>query len=140
MITKFHIAYRNLQRKKARTLLTFSGITLSAWVLVSLLGFNRGYEAALNRDVDNLGYQLMVMAKGCPYEAATMMLQGGTGFRYINETWLDTLRPPDGVRVVPLDEPQVTATVALVTSAAEPGSVLARALVATAHRAPISPD
>jgi putative ABC transport system permease protein len=103
MITRFHIAYRNLQRKKARTLLTFGGIALSAWVLVSLLGFNRGYEAALNRDVDNLGYQLMVMAKGCPYEAATMMLQGGTGFRYINETWLDTLRAdPEIDRVTPI--------------------------------------
>jgi putative ABC transport system permease protein len=57
----------------------------------------------LNRDVDNLGYQLMVMAKGCPYEAATMMLQGGTGFRYINETWLDTLRAdPEIDRVTPI--------------------------------------
>ena len=103
MITKFHIAYRNLQRKKTRTLLTFSGIALSAWVLVSLIGFNRGYENALNRDVDNLGFQLMVMAKGCPYEAATMMLQGGTGFRYINENWLDSLRAePEIDRVTPI--------------------------------------
>jgi len=102
-MTRFRIAYRNLQRKKTRTLLTLGGIALSAWVLVSLLGFNRGYEAALNRDVDNLGYQLMVMAKGCPYEAATMMLQGGTGFRYINETWLDTLRAdPEIDRVTPI--------------------------------------
>ena len=62
-----------------RTLLTLVGIMLSSWVLVSLLGFNRGYETALNRDIDNMGYQLMVMAKGCPYEAATMMLQGGPG-------------------------------------------------------------
>jgi putative ABC transport system permease protein len=27
----------------------------------------------------------MVMAKGCPYEAATMMLQGGAGLRYIEQ-------------------------------------------------------
>ena len=62
MISKFQIAYKNLLRKKARTLLTLTGIMLSSWVLVSLLGFNRGYEHALNRDIDNLGYQLMVMA------------------------------------------------------------------------------
>ncbi len=85
MISKFQIAYKNLLRKKARTLLTLVGIMLSAWVLVSLLGFNRGYESALNRDIDNMGYQIMVMAKGCPYEAATMMLQGGAGLRYIEE-------------------------------------------------------
>jgi putative ABC transport system permease protein len=85
MISRFQIAYKNLLRKKARTLLTLVGIMLSSWVLVSLLGFNRGYEQALNRDIDNMGYQLMVMAKGCPYEAATMMLQGGAGLRYIEQ-------------------------------------------------------
>ena len=85
MISKFQIAYKNLLRKRARTFLTLVGIILSSWVLVSLLGFNRGYESALNRDIDNMGYQIMVMAKGCPYEAATMMLQGGAGLRYIEQ-------------------------------------------------------
>jgi len=91
MISRFQIAYKNLLRKKMRTLLTLVGIMLSSWVLVSLLGFNRGYETALNRDIDNLGYQLMVMAKGCPYEAATMMLQGGTGLRYIEQSMVDSI-------------------------------------------------
>jgi putative ABC transport system permease protein len=91
MISRFQIAYKNLLRKKMRTLLTLVGIMLSSWVLVSLLGFNRGYEQALNRDIDNLGYQLMVMAKGCPYEAATMMLQGGTGLRYIEQSMVDSI-------------------------------------------------
>ena len=44
MITKFQVAYKNLLRKKIRSLLTLIGIALSAWVLVSLLGFNHGYE------------------------------------------------------------------------------------------------
>jgi putative ABC transport system permease protein len=86
MITKFQVAYKNLLRKKIRTLLTLVGIALSAWVLVSLLGFNRGFETALNRDIDNMGFQMMVMAKGCPYEAATMMLKGGTGLKYLPES------------------------------------------------------
>jgi putative ABC transport system permease protein len=30
-----------------------------------------------------LGFQVMIMAKGCPYEAATMMLKGGTGLLYL---------------------------------------------------------
>jgi putative ABC transport system permease protein len=91
MISIFQIAAKNLLRKKTRTLLTLVGIMLSSWVLVSLLGFNRGYEQALNRDIDNLGYQLMVMAKGCPYEAATMMLQGGTGLRYIEQSMVNSI-------------------------------------------------
>jgi len=100
MISRSGIAYKNLLRKKARTLLTLVGITLSSWVLVSLLGFNRGYESALNRDIDNMGYQLMVMAKGCPYEAATMMLQGGTGLRYIEQAMVDSIVKEPGVDTV----------------------------------------
>ncbi len=56
----------------------------------------------------------------------------------VPQTWLRTLRPPAGVRVVELDDPSVTATVALVTNAAEPGSVLARALVEIAQNARIT--
>ncbi len=103
MISKFQIAYKNLLRKKARTFLTLVGIVLSTWVLVSLLGFNRGYENALNRDIDNMGYQIMVMAKGCPYEAATMMLQGGAGLRYIDESTVNAIATkPEVDKVTPI--------------------------------------
>src|SRR5512138_3002780 len=100
MISRFQIAYKSLLRKKSRTLLTLVGIMLSSWVLVSLLGFNRGYEKALNHDINNMGYQLMVMAKGCPYEAATMMLQGGTGLRYMEESMVDAIRGEEGVEQI----------------------------------------
>lgn len=103
MISRFQIACKNLLRKKVRTMLTLVGIMLSSWVLVSLLGFNRGYEHALNRDIDNMGYQLMVMAKGCPYEAATMMLQGGTGLRYIKQSMVDDIvNRPEVDKVTPI--------------------------------------
>jgi len=103
MISRWQIAYKNLLRKKARTLLTMIGIMLSALVLVSLLGFNRGYEAALNRDIDNMGYQIMVMAKGCPYEAATMMLQGGAGLRYIEQSVAESIAArPEVDKVTPI--------------------------------------
>ena len=103
MITKFQVAYKNLRRKKMRTILTVIGIALSSWVLVSLLGFNQGYERALNRDIDNMGYELMVMAKGCPYEAATMMLKGGTGLRYLPESVVaDVAREPEVDKVMPM--------------------------------------
>ncbi|TWJ14054.1 ABC transporter permease [Geobacter argillaceus] len=103
MITPFQIAYKNLLRKKIRTLLTLVGIMLSSWVLVSLFGFNRGYEQALNRDIENMGYQLMVMAKGCPYEAATMMLQGGKGLRYMDQSMVDEITKESAVdKITPI--------------------------------------
>jgi putative ABC transport system permease protein len=103
MISRFQIAYKNLLRERVRTLLTLSGIMLASWVLASLLGFNRGYERALDHDIDNMGYQLMVMAKGCPYEAATLMLQGGTGLRYIEQSMVDSIsREPEVEQATPI--------------------------------------
>ncbi|MBA4418295.1 MAG: hypothetical protein C0392_10360 [Syntrophus sp. (in: bacteria)] len=103
MITKFQVAYKNLLRKKVRTLLTIIGIALSAWVLVSLLGFNRGYESSLNKDIDNMGFQLMIMAKGCPYEAATLMLKGGTGLRYMDESIMKEItKEPEVEKITPI--------------------------------------
>jgi putative ABC transport system permease protein len=83
-LTLGEIAWKNLLGKRARSFLTLFGIALAAWVLVSLFGFNRGYEQSLNRDIDNLGFQILVVAKGCPYEAATLMLKGGTGLKYMD--------------------------------------------------------
>ncbi len=85
------IAYKNLRRKRIRSILTVFGIALSTWVLVSLFGFNRGYEASLNNDIDNLGFQVLLTAKGCPYEAATLMLQGSKSLRYMPEAVMDSL-------------------------------------------------
>lgn len=91
MINIFQVAYKNLLRKKSRSGLTVVGIALAAWVLISLLGFNKGYEASLNSDIDNLGFQMLVTAKGCPYEAATLMLKGGTGLRYMKSAIADSI-------------------------------------------------
>jgi len=99
----YQVAYKNLLRKKVRTGLTLLGIALSAWVLVSLFGFNRGYERALNRDIDNMGFQVLVTAKGCPYEAATLMLKGGTGLRYMNDSIVvDVLKHPEVEKITPM--------------------------------------
>jgi putative ABC transport system permease protein len=100
VISSFQVASRNLLRKKVRTFLTLVGIALSAWVLISLLGFNRGYQQALSRDIDNMGFQLIVTAKGCPYEAATMMLKGGTGLRYMKEAIVADVTGDQAVEMV----------------------------------------
>ena len=102
-ISLFEVAAKNLLRKKTRSVLTVLGIALAAWVLVSLFGFNRGYERSLNRDIDNLGFQMLVVAKGCPYEAATLMLKGGTGLKYMNASIArDVAKEPEVEAVTPM--------------------------------------
>ncbi len=102
-ISILQVAYKNLLRKRTRSLLTILGIAMAAWVLVSLFGFNKGYETSLNRDIDNLGFQMLVIAKGCPYEAATLMLKGGTGLKYLKEEIVDEIaREPEVDGVTPM--------------------------------------
>jgi putative ABC transport system permease protein len=79
------IAFKNLTRRKIRTFLTVGGVAIAVAVLVSLLGFDAGYQRALEKDIDKMGYQVLVTAKGCPYEAATLMLKGGGGLRYMDQ-------------------------------------------------------
>ena len=55
----------------------------------------------------------------------------------VPQPWIYTLGVPAGVRVLGLRRPSVTALIALVTNRAEPGSLLARALRATAREARI---
>ncbi|HAO20426.1 MAG TPA: hypothetical protein DCQ37_08105 [Desulfobacteraceae bacterium] len=103
MLSIYKVSYKNLLRKKTRSLLTIIGVGLSAWVLASLMGFNQGYEASLNRDIDNMGFQVLVTAKGCPYEAATLMLKGGTGLRYMKESVTNlVLANPEVDKVTPM--------------------------------------
>jgi len=87
----FIIAYKNLKRKRTRSLLTIGGVAIAVAVLVSLLGFNQGYKIALNNDISKMGYQVLVTAKGCPYEAATLMLKGGGGLRYLEQDMYDKI-------------------------------------------------
>jgi putative ABC transport system permease protein len=85
------LAYKNLLRRKIRTTLTVGGVAIAVAVLVSLTGFNSGYKQALEGDLDKLGYQVLVTAKGCPYEAATMMLSGGAELKYMNQTLVNQI-------------------------------------------------
>ena len=50
-----------------------------------------------------MGYQVVVTAKGCPYEAATMILNGEAGLRFIDEDiYLQIISDPDIDKITPL--------------------------------------
>ncbi len=97
------LALKNLWRRPVRSLLTVAGVSLAVAVAVSLAGFNQGYRGAIERSIDRLGFQVMIMAKGCPYEAATMMLKGGTGLLYLpGETYDQVRSDPEILSITPI--------------------------------------
>jgi len=69
-------------------------------VAVSLGGFNLGYRKALDQSIERLGFQMMIMAKGCPYEAATMMLKGGTGLLYLPADTYDKVKTDPAIQSI----------------------------------------
>jgi len=101
------VAFKNLQRKKIRTFLTIGGVAIAVAVLVSLIGFDAGYQKSLSNDIDKMGYQVLVTAKGCPYEAATLMLKGGGSLRYMEQSVYDKIAKDPRVDKI---SPQLAAT------------------------------
>ena len=78
-------AFSALRFHMARTALTALALALATAMVASTLGFQRGYEESLRRNIDAMGYQVLVTGKGCPHEAATLILRGGSIPMYIQE-------------------------------------------------------
>jgi putative ABC transport system permease protein len=104
----FLLALKTLRRKKIRSALTIGGVAIAVAVLVSLLGFDAGYQQALRNDIERMGYQVLVTAKGCPYEAATLMLKGGGGLRYMEQDVYEKIIADERIDRI---TPQLVATV-----------------------------
>jgi putative ABC transport system permease protein len=104
----FLLALKTLRRKKIRSVLTIGGVAIAVAVLVSLLGFDAGYQQGLRNDIDRMGYQVLVTAKGCPYEAATLMLKGGGGLRYMEQGVYEKITRDDRIDQI---TPQLVTTV-----------------------------
>lgn len=94
------LAAKNLKRRPVRTGLTVAGVGLAVTVAVSLGGFMLGYSGAIDKSINMLGFQVMIMAKGCPYEAATMMLKGGTGLLYLPADTYDKVKSDPEIETI----------------------------------------
>ncbi len=101
MIARYLVlAVKNLRRRLVRTALTVAGVGLAVGVAVSLGGFVLGYRGAIDKSIEMLGFQVMIMAKGCPYEAATMMLKGGTGLLYLPWDTYDKVKSDPAIEAI----------------------------------------
>jgi putative ABC transport system permease protein len=92
------LALRNSARRRLRTLATLGGVAIAVAALFSLLAFQRGYQAGMQGELDHLGAHVLVVPKGCPYDAASIALHGASWPCYLKEAYLDRVRHTQGVQ------------------------------------------
>src|SRR5262249_23003481 len=79
------------------TAITLTGVAIAVAALFGLLAFQRGYREGVQRELDRLGAHVLVVPKGCPYDAASIALHGASWPCYLKERYLDEVRSTQGV-------------------------------------------
>lgn len=88
---------RNCWRRPLRAIVTATGIAVAIGAAFSFLTFQHGYQVSLRQDLDRLGGHILVVPKGCPYEAASLALHGANWPCYLKESYLDEIRNVPGI-------------------------------------------
>jgi putative ABC transport system permease protein len=96
-MSRFRLALSSAFRRPLHTLVAIAGVGIAIAAAFSLLAFQRGYRQSLWRDLDRLGAHILVVPKGCPYEAASLALHGANWPCYLKESYLDEVRPISGI-------------------------------------------
>lgn len=93
------LALQNMVRRKLRTSVTLTGVAVAVAALFSLLAFQRGYQTGMRDELDRLGAHVLVVPKGCPYDAASTALHGASWPCYLKYAYLEQVRKTRGVSV-----------------------------------------
>src|SRR5688572_7975772 len=93
----FRLALSGSWRRPLRTAITAAGVAIAIAAAFSLLAFQHGYQRSLWRELDRLGAHILVVPKGCPYEAASLALHGANWPCYLKESYLAEVRAVPGI-------------------------------------------
>jgi putative ABC transport system permease protein len=91
-MTWTQLSLKEWQRRPLRTGVTTAGVAIAIAALFSLLAFQRGYRDGVRHELDRLGAHVLVVPKGCPYDAASIALHGASWPCYLKERYLDEVR------------------------------------------------
>src|SRR5690348_16011998 len=91
-MTWLELSFKEWRRRPVRTAVTTAGVAIATAALFSLLSFQRGYREGVRQELDRLGAHVLLVLKGCPYNAASMALHGASWPCYLKERYLDEVR------------------------------------------------
>src|SRR5260370_5318361 len=101
MLSPYGVAMRNLSRRPVRTAVTTAGVALAVAAFFSIVSFQRGYQRGLHLELDRLGAHLLVVPKGCPYDAASIALHAANSPCYLHGPHLEEVPPAPGLATPP---------------------------------------
>lgn len=93
----FRLASSGCWRRPFRTAITATGVAIAVGTAFSLLAFQSGYHRGLWRELDRLGAHILLVPKGCPYEAASLALHGANWPCYLKASYLNEVRAVTGI-------------------------------------------
>jgi putative ABC transport system permease protein len=85
------------RRRPLRTGVTTAGVAIAVAALFSLLAFHHGYRDGMKGELDRLGAHVLVVPKGCPYDAASIALHGANWPCFLKSSYLDEVRVTPGI-------------------------------------------
>jgi putative ABC transport system permease protein len=99
-MTWTQLTLKEWQRRPLRTSITAVGVGIATAALFSLLAFQRGYREGMHQELERLGAHILLVPKGCPYDAASMALHGASWPCFLKQRYLDEVRSVPGVAAV----------------------------------------
>jgi putative ABC transport system permease protein len=96
-MTWTELVLKNMGRRPLRTGVTVAGVAIAVAALFSLIAFQNGYRAGMQGELDRLGAHVLVVPKGCPYDAASIALHGASWPCYLQSAYLKEVREAPGV-------------------------------------------
>ena len=91
------LSLREWQRRPLRMSISTLGVALAVAALWSLLAFGRGYRDGVQDELDHLGAHVLLVPKGCPYDATSLALHGASWPCYLKAAYLSQVRAVPGV-------------------------------------------
>src|SRR5256714_3512812 len=99
MTSSLKLVFAIMSRRRRRSVVTAGGVAVAVAGLFSLLAFERGYQSGLHGELDRLGAHVLVVPKGCPYDAASIALHGASWPCYLKDEYVETVRKTPHVAV-----------------------------------------
>ncbi len=93
----YRLALSGLWRRPLRASVTAAGVAIAVAACFSLLAFQAGYRRSLALELDRLGAHVLVVPKGCPYDAASLALHGANWPCHLKASYLNDVRGTPGV-------------------------------------------